>query len=161
VYFDIIRKKTAVLYAIAAYLGGILSGIDPGDAAKLHEFGMDLGMAFQVIDDCLDYSGNEAVVEKSLGTDLRQGKVTLPLIYLLEGMDRQRGADLLATLREPLDRPTEEWIARAVREEGALHEARERAKAFVDSARSQLAGLDPALRESLECVADYVLRRQN
>jgi len=161
VYFDIIRKKTAVLYAIAAYLGGILSGIDPGDAAKLHEFGMDLGMAFQVIDDCLDYSGNEAVVGKSLGTDLRQGKVTLPLIYLLEGMDRQRGADLLATLREPLDRPTEEWIARAVREEGALHEARERAKAFVDSARSQLAGLDPALRESLECVADYVLRRQN
>jgi octaprenyl-diphosphate synthase len=161
VYFEIIRKKTAILHAVACYLGGLLSGLGGGEASRLHQFGMDLGMAFQIIDDCLDYSGNEAVVGKSLGSDLHQGKVTLPLIYLLGGLSRERAARLLSTLREPLSRPSEERIAWQVREQGALRAALDRARAFVQSARSHLAGIHPPLRRSLELVAEYVLRRQN
>lgn len=160
VYFEIIRKKTAILYASACYLGGVLSGVEGPLADRLHGFGMDLGMAFQVIDDCLDYSGSETVVGKSLGTDLHQGKVTLPLIYLLPRLSRERAAQLLDTLKAPLTRATEERIAVEVREQGALFQARERARAFVESARSRLAPLPPPLRQSLAAVADYVLRRQ-
>jgi octaprenyl-diphosphate synthase len=160
-YFEIIRKKTAILYAVAAYLGGVLSGASGPDAIRLHEYGMDLGMAFQIIDDCLDYAGNEAVVGKSLGTDLHQGKMTLPLLYLLGGIGREEGAQLLESLRRPMTRATEERIASGVREQGALEEARARARAFIDSARAHAAGLEPALREPLSRVADYVLRRQS
>ncbi len=160
IYFEIIRKKTAILYAIACYLGGVLSGIDEDDAARLRSFGMDLGMAFQIIDDCLDYAGDESVVGKSLGTDLHQGKMTLPLIYLLESLDREGAKALLESLHAPMTPALESRIAAQVRERGALREANRRAQAFIESARSAIASLDPRLRESLEMVADYVLRRQ-
>ncbi len=160
VYLEIIRKKTASLHAIGCYLGGVLSGLNGKDASRLHDFGIDLGMAFQITDDCLDYCGDEAVVGKSLGTDLRQGKVTLPLIYLLDDLREENAKDLLESLRHPLTQEMQEKITRQVRERGALREAQDRARAFIESARSKLIGLDPAIRENLDQVADYVLRRQ-
>ncbi len=160
VYFEIIRKKTAILYAVACYLGGVLSGADEEDAARLRSFGMDLGMAFQIIDDCLDYSGDESVVGKSLGTDLHQGKMTLPLILLRESLDREGAKALLESFHGPMTSSLESRIATQVRERGALREANRRAQSFIESSRSAIAGLDPRLRESLEMVADYVLRRQ-
>jgi octaprenyl-diphosphate synthase len=159
-YFEIIRKKTAILYAIACSLGAVLSGADAAEADRLHAFGMDLGMAFQVIDDCLDYSGEEAVVGKSLGTDLHQGKATLPLIYLLEGLEPAVRARLIESLRLPMEPAREEEIARDVRARGALEDAFTRARGFIESARTRIGGLDPVMRDSLELVADYVLRRR-
>jgi len=160
VYLEIIRKKTASLHAIACYLGGVLSGINSQKVARLHDFGTNLGMAFQIIDDCLDYSGDEAVVGKSLGTDLRQGKVTLPLIYLLESLEKDQARVLLEALRQPLTAAMEEQIARQVRERGALRVARDRALGYIESARSNLAGMDSGIRDCLDRVADYVVRRQ-
>jgi octaprenyl-diphosphate synthase len=117
-------------------------------------------MAFQIIDDCLDYSGDEAVVGKSLGTDLRQGKVTLPLIYLLESLEKDQAHVLLEALRQPLTAAMEEQIASQVRERGALRVARERALGYIESARSNLAGMDSEIRDCLDRVAGYVVRRQ-
>jgi octaprenyl-diphosphate synthase len=161
VYLRIIRKKTAVLHAAACSLGAVLSGAGDAEARGLHAFGLDLGTAFQIVDDCLDYSGDEASAGKSLGTDLHQGKVTLPLLCLLRGLGPRGGDGLLEALRHPLDASLEGRIARDVRERGALREALDRARGFIDSARSHIAGADPALRRTLDGVAAYVLSRKS
>jgi octaprenyl-diphosphate synthase len=160
VYLRIIRKKTAVLHAVACSLGAVLSGAGEAEARSLHDFGLDLGTAFQIVDDCLDYSGDEASAGKSLGTDLHQGKVTLPLLCLLKGLGPKDGEKLIDALRRPLPADLEVKIAGDVRERGALREALDRARGFIESARSRIAGTDPALRKVLEGVADYVLSRK-
>jgi octaprenyl-diphosphate synthase len=173
VYLEIIRKKTAILYAVACQLGGALGGLGEDACRRLHDFGMELGMAFQIVDDCLDYAGKEAVAGKSLGTDLRQGKVTLPLIHLRESLEGEEAAWLERVLRAPLDPEAEEKIHRLVERNGVLGESFARAESFVQGAKAILGELvgpassglqgqdhwDP-LRESLELAADYVLRRQ-
>jgi octaprenyl-diphosphate synthase len=161
VYLEIIGKKTAVLYAEACSLGGVLSGAAEAECRRLHGFGMALGMAFQIIDDCLDYSGDETVAGKSLGTDLHQGKVTLPLIYLLRKPGPGGSPGLVEALRGPLPPGTERRIALQVRDGGAIEEARARARGFIESARSHLAGIPAPLRESLDGMAEYALRRRS
>jgi octaprenyl-diphosphate synthase len=127
---------------------------------------MDLGMAFQIVDDCLDYAGKEADAGKSLGTDLRQNKVTLPLIYLLDALGRRDAARLRAQLAQPLSPEEEQWIHKLVSERGVVTDALRRADGFVQSARQALrripvaGGRAVAAQESLDLVGDYVLRRQ-
>ncbi len=83
-YFTIIEKKTGALFAAAAGISATLSGKDLAVEQKLHNYGMKLGSAYQVYDDCLDLVGTEASVGKTLGTDLEKGKLTLPMFLLLE-----------------------------------------------------------------------------
>jgi len=163
-YLEIIRKKTGILYAAAARLGGVLGGADSDLAGKLHEFGMELGTAFQIVDDCLDYDGEEGLTGKSLGTDLRQGKVTLPLIYLREAVPEGERKWLDGALSGPIAGEPERRIQRLVAEHGVLAEAFARAQGFVESAKGILAellgGNGGQIGESLDLVADYVLRRR-
>ena len=163
-YLEIIRKKTGILYAAAARLGGVLGGADPELAGKLHEFGMELGTAFQIVDDCLDYDGEEGLTGKSLGTDLRQGKVTLPLIYLREALPAGEKEWFDGALGGPIAGEPERRIQRLVAEHGVLAEAFARAQGFVESAKGILAellgGNGGQIGESLDLVADYVLRRR-
>lgn len=165
-YFEIIRKKTAILYAVSCELGGVLGGLDVERCQRLHTFGLELGMAFQIVDDCLDYAGQELVVGKSLGTDLHQGKLTLPLIYLLESANETERRWLQGTLSQPLQPEDEARIAQLVREHGVLGEAFARAEAFVHAGKAALADIvngDPRVRDardSLDLVADYIIRRQ-
>ena len=163
-YLEIIRKKTGILYAAAARLGGVLGGADPELAGKLHEFGMELGTAFQIVDDCLDYDGEEGLTGKSLGTDLRQGKATLPLIYLREALPAGEREWLDGVLSAPVAGEPERRIQRLVAEHGVLGEAFARAQGFVESAKAILAdvlgGGGGQVGESLDLVADYVLRRR-
>jgi len=163
-YLEIIRKKTGILYAAAARLGGVLGGADPELAGKLHEFGMELGTAFQIVDDCLDYDGEEGLTGKSLGTDLRQGKVTLPLIYLREALPAGEKEWFDGALGGPIAGEPERRIQRLVAEHGVLGEAFARAQGFVESAKGILAevlgGNGGQVGESLDLVADYVLRRR-
>ena len=165
-YFEIIRKKTAVLYAVSCELGGVLGGLDVGRCKRLHSFGMNLGMAFQIVDDCLDYAGKESVTGKSLGTDLHQGKVTLPLIYLMECLTESESWWLRDVLQKPLTREAEARINALVESHGVVQDAFARAEAFVQGGKAILAevtngetSLAP-IRESLELVSDYVVRRQ-
>lgn len=179
VYLDIIRKKTAILYAVACEVGARIAGLGEPERKALYQFGLDLGMAFQIIDDCMDYAGDESVVGKSLGTDLHQGKVTLPLIHLLRAQGDAGRQKLLDTLGRPMSRGTEDRIAAAIRGdssngasnsgngsgngsgESPLHRSFARARAYIDSARAAVAGFPLELRESLDLVSDYVLRRRS
>ena len=166
-YFEIIKKKTAVLHALACELGGVFAGLDPEKARGLGGLGMDLGMAFQVVDDCLDYAGEEMVVGKSLGTDLRQGKLTLPLIYLRDSLDEAESKWLQEALSGPMEEAVELRIHDMVRNGGVLVRSFERAQAFVQNARDTLediCSLDVetcgAVRQSLELAADFVISRE-
>lgn len=165
-YFEIIQKKTAVLHALACELGGVFAGLDPADSRALGGLGMDLGMAFQVVDDCLDYAGEETVVGKSLGTDLRQGKLTLPLIYLRDSLDEVESKWLQAALSAPMEEDVEMRIHDMVRNGGVLVRSFERAQAFVQNARTaldEICALDvevcASVRQSLELAADFVISR--
>src|SRR3546814_17686592 len=80
-YLRVIERKTAVLFAAATRLGALLSGADPAMQARLHDYGLALGHAFQIADDVLDYSAAEAALGKHLGDDLAGGKATTPLIH--------------------------------------------------------------------------------
>lgn len=165
-YLEIIRKKTASLYGVACRIGGQLAGAGSETCARLAEFGMSLGMAFQIVDDCLDYDGSESLVGKSLGTDLRQGKVTLPLLILLETATSSERSSLLEILHRPLSPEQEEWIHGLVDQHGVLDEAYARAASFVRRAKDTLASIlaardaPGAVRESLDLVADFVVRRR-
>ena len=81
-YLHIIGAKTACLYGGACRLGSLYAGATEDHARELHEFGYDLGIGFQIVDDCLDLAGDERVVGKSLGTDIAEGKITLPILEL-------------------------------------------------------------------------------
>ncbi|CAN5541473.1 polyprenyl synthetase family protein [soil metagenome] len=92
-YFRIIEMKTGSLFACAAELGAVISGAGDEDVARLKSFGAKIGTAYQIYDDCLDIAGTEAETGKTLGTDLRKGKLTLPVLTLLESasaFDRER-----------------------------------------------------------------------
>ncbi len=160
VYLEIIHKKTAILYGVACELGARLAGFDETDCRRFHAFGIGLGAAFQIVDDCMDYAVDETVVGKSLGTDLHQGKVTLPLICLLRSATDEDRERLLRVLRRRMDPETERRIAAAVRENGALKSSLGRAEAFMDEALSNLDSFSMELQEAVEPVADYVLRRR-
>lgn len=165
-YLEIIAKKTAILYAISCMLGGRLGGLDREECDLLREFGLDLGMAFQIVDDCLDYVGTESEAGKSLGTDLHQNKVTLPLIYLMESLSSSDAAWVKEQLKSPLSRESESRIQTLVDQHGVVPACLDRAEAFVRTARERLAQIDDhcvsgsIVRDRLDLVGDYILRRQ-
>ena len=158
-YFRVIADKTACLYAVSCQLGAYHAGGTPEQCAALHTYGMEIGIAFQIIDDCLDLGGDESVVGKSLGTDLSKGKLTLPLLWLMRESSRrtalqelmQTGAsepELLVALRR--DFPLEEALAYS------SVVARQR----VEVARRALDGFAPSPAvDSLDRIAGYVLER--
>src|SRR5262249_40642112 len=94
-YFDLCEKKTAVLFGAGAELGALLAGAKEADSKRLYAYGRRLGIAFQIVDDCLDLCGVEETVGKSLGSDLKNGEPTLPLIHLLAHSSRARKQELL------------------------------------------------------------------
>ena len=91
-HFDIIRRKTAYLFGGCAQIGGMLGKVSSEHEQALREYGFNLGMAFQIVDDLLDFTGDAEAVGKPIGSDLREGKVTLPLIHLQQHAQRRRRA---------------------------------------------------------------------
>lgn len=89
-YLQIIEMKTAALFAAAGELGALISGASPDVITAFKTYGLKLGTAYQIYDDCLDLAGSEETAGKTLGSDLRKGKLTLPLIYLLETVDQEQ-----------------------------------------------------------------------
>lgn len=160
-YIRIIEAKTAELYAASSELGASYGGADRRSVAALSRYGRNIGTAFQVIDDCLDLIGDEAVVGKSLGTDLESGKMTLPLIRL---RDRASEADR-ARLREIVlgegitDR--RQKLADEFDLGPALDESFRRADEFIRDALAELETLTPTpAREALRAVAEFVVVRK-
>ncbi|MEY4268784.1 MAG: hypothetical protein RIS90_3319, partial [Pseudomonadota bacterium] len=127
-YLQVIRSKTAKLFEASARVGAILAGGSPALEAACADYGQALGTAFQVIDDVLDYAGDSAVMGKSLGDDLREGKATLPLIAAMQrGTPAQR-----ALVKQAIEQGSEDQLAAVieiVHSTGALDVARQAAGA--------------------------------
>jgi octaprenyl-diphosphate synthase len=139
-YLQVIRSKTARLFEAAAKIGALISGASEADIAAAGEYGGSLGMAFQLIDDVLDYSGNAAEIGKNVGDDLREGKPTLPLIYLMEhGTVQQR--ELVRGCIENGDEQHFDEILNAITTSGALDYTRRHAELAAQRASDALNGL--------------------
>ena len=160
-YLQVIRYKTAKLFEAAARLGGVLADASPALEDGLARYGMHLGTAFQIIDDVLDYSGNESDTGKHLGDDLAEGKPTLPLIYA-----RDRGSpEIAAAIRKAIETGgLEEFdaVLHAVHDSGALEMARAAAQREALLARQALKDLpDSNFKQALEELADFAVTRSH
>jgi octaprenyl-diphosphate synthase len=158
-YFDVIEGKTAALTACCCQLGALYAGAAAEVVARLDRFGRCVGLAFQIADDLLDLVGEEKTAGKSLGTDLEQQKLTLPLIRLLAGGP----AGLAARVRQVLGgngNHKREALWPLLAESDALDYARHRAEELAREARGELSCLPPSpCRAILEAVTDRVVHR--
>lgn len=161
-YMNIIRKKTASLMAASASAGALSAGASSAVTARLHRFGEAAGIAFQIGDDILDYTAPSSVTGKPANGDLREGKITLPLICVLERADAEHRRELLAALSEcGTDRSKAEFICTAVKEEGGIEAAREVMKAYLQQALSVLADFQPSpYRDALADLCTYIAERE-
>ncbi|RLB15256.1 MAG: octaprenyl diphosphate synthase [Thermoplasmata archaeon] len=160
-YLDIINAKTAVLISAACAAGGILSSADPKEIEALQKFGHLVGMAFQIMDDLLDYTSDQAVFGKPVGKDIREGKITLPLIYALEGMSDEE-KKLIQELFEQREPSNEEYqdLIDLVRRNGVLQKVQSDAQKYVDEAALCLDGFpDSPARENFLELNRFIIER--
>ncbi|MFZ0872547.1 MAG: polyprenyl synthetase family protein [Rhodanobacter sp.] len=158
-YLAVIERKTAVLFAAATELGGLLGGLPELQVKALREYGMQLGYAFQIADDLLDYVSDAGTLGKNIGDDLAEGKPTLPLIYALEKSKPEQAQSLRHAIEHGgLD--SLDHIIAAIRDSGALERTHRRAVAHADAARAALDNLpDSDYREALLTLASYAVNR--
>jgi octaprenyl-diphosphate synthase len=160
-YLEIIEKKTAVLYAASCEVGARYAGGSDAHVKALHDYGMGIGMAFQIVDDVLDLTGDEAVVGKSLGTDLDRCKMTLPLIHFLREGPKAAVARVREVLADRRGGAEAAMIRKAVLDAGSVDFARGRAERFVSDAVACLDAVpESPARATLRRLAGYVLDRR-
>ncbi|MDO4203351.1 MAG: polyprenyl synthetase family protein [Selenomonadaceae bacterium] len=158
-YYRQIERKTAEFMAVCCETGAMVEGVGPKMARQMHDFGYNLGMAFQITDDLLDITGTDASIGKPAGSDIRQGVITLPVIYALNNSsDREK---LTAIVSNP--EMSESELAEAitiVRESGGVDFSRKKVQEFIRQAKASIPEeCDSELRKSFESLADYILRR--
>jgi octaprenyl-diphosphate synthase len=161
-YTRIIRGKTAALYEAALRVGAHYAGASEATSLALARYGHHLGMAFQIVDDLLDLCGDEEVVGKSLGSDLREGKTTLPLILWQRGLPpTERDAARALLERAYRDPVAAAEVCARVREGAAYEETRRAARREVDAALLELERVAPGeARSRLGSIAVYVVERR-
>ncbi len=159
-YVEIIAAKTAALCACCCRLGAHYADADPRRRETYARFGQNLGIAFQIADDVLDLLGDEATAGKSLGTDLRKQKPTLPLIRLLSQLDGRERAELVAMLSRSEGRDRDGLRCRLERSD-AISYSRQKALWFARRAVEELPQTAPgAADEALSRLADFVVTRR-
>ena len=159
-YLDIIYKKTASLLAACSAIGAISVKAPEEQVAAMRAYGTNLGIAFQIKDDILDYSPME-VTGKPMCGDMRERKITLPLLYVLENSSEAERRKLIGKLSDIRQKPDNvEYLARTVRERGGLEHAAEVMAQYRDKALTSLESYpDSPVRESLRKLAYFVLER--
>ncbi len=160
-YLEVIKGKTAALFAAACEVGAVVAARPAQDAAALADYGMNLGIAFQLVDDALDYVANEAVLGKTVGDDFREGKITLPVLVAYQAgnaADREfwrRTIEATEQTEADLDRALHLMASC-----GAIRATLARAEGFATAAKATLAPFpDSPLRRALVAVADYTVSR--
>ncbi len=161
-YISVVRSKTAVLISAACACGGILGDVTPQQEQGLKDFGMDLGIAFQFMDDTLDYVAEEAEFGKAKGHDLSEGKVTLPLIHALRGCTTEETAQVETVVQQ--DQMSDDdlaFVTSLITRYGGIEYTRRRAEDFTRTAIDRL-GLFPDGRpkDALVELARYVVTRR-
>jgi octaprenyl-diphosphate synthase len=156
-YFDIIRGKTASLTATCCMLGARYAGADAEVVSSMQRYGLCSGLAFQIVDDVLDLTGDETQTGKSVGRDMAKGHATLPVIHCLE----HGPADIADQVREHLAGNMDLDIRDGLIRSGSIDYAMDVARGYVQSAVNQLDILDDSLaRETLTFLAEFILHRQ-
>jgi octaprenyl-diphosphate synthase len=160
-YLDVIERKTAVLFAAATRLGAVLAGLSDAQEEALARYGLDLGYAFQIADDVLDYVSDAETLGKNIGDDLAEGKPTLPIIHAIGHGSAEQSASLRRAIESGgLD--SIDNITAAIHDTGALDYARERAEQHARAAKSALAALpESPARDALAILADYSVNRNS
>ena len=160
-YLLVIRSKTAKLFEAAAQLGALISGASEREIDAAGEYGRSLGTAFQLIDDVLDYAGDATEIGKNVGDDLREGKPTLPLIYLMEnGTPQQR--ELVRSCIEQGDEQHFDTILAAITSSGALDYTRRAAERAAKRAADAVASLpESQYKESLLQLCVFAVDRNH
>ncbi len=160
-YLDVITRKTAILFAAACFGAATASGAAGETRERLRAFGLNLGIAFQMVDDVLDYAGKPETMGKNVGDDLSEGKVTLPLIYTLQAGNPQEQA----LVREAITARSSDRIGDitvAVRRCGALEHTLVRARHYHDLALDNLATLpDNEARRALQSLTELSINRDH
>lgn len=160
-YLEVITRKTAILFAAGCYGAAALSGAQDNVRQAMHAYGLNLGIAFQMVDDALDYDGDPQSMGKNVGDDLTEGKTTLPLIHAMQaGSERER-----ALLRDAIRNKDASELAdvvAAVQRCGSLDYTRQQAAAYRDLALAQLAPLPAsAALDALRALAELSVNRDH
>jgi octaprenyl-diphosphate synthase len=160
-YLRVIERKTAVLFAAATELGAVLAGSGAAAAAALHDFGLNLGIAFQIADDVLDYTADAATLGKHLGDDLAEGKATLPLIHAMAHAPASQRGELRRVVEQG-DTAAMPAVLAAIEATGGIAHAQRRASDFAARALAALAPLpDNAFRAALAGLAHHAIHRSH
>jgi len=161
-YFSIIIRKTAALFSAATQIGAILGDVPEEKERVFTDFGMNLGIAFQLIDDTLDYTSREQDFGKKIGIDLQDGKITLPLIFSLRHCSEKELSLIQETvLANPVTKEAFDQVVRIIEKYQGLTYTLEKAKEYVNRAKENLFSLPPSReKEALLSLSDYVLERK-
>jgi len=161
-YLAVIRAKTAALFAAACRLGAVISGLDRESAEALESYGMNLGIAFQLVDDVLDYSALQSRLGKTVGDDFREGKITLPVVLAFARGDESERVFWRRVLEDSEQTSADlEHAMALMRSHGALDESIRRAEGYANAARAALARFpDCRERQILGAVVDFVVDRE-
>jgi octaprenyl-diphosphate synthase len=162
-YMELVDRKTASLFSACAKLGALTGGADEATEARMGEFSWNLGIAFQLVDDVLDFTSHEKVLGKPVGSDLREGKVTLPLIYALEDATAEERSMVETVLKDGnYDRVPFSKILGMIERHHGFERVRERAQAFTDKARSIVTEFpESPYQRALTALTDLVTERDH
>jgi octaprenyl-diphosphate synthase len=161
-YMELIDRKTAGLFSACARLGVVAGGGSDEQEQKLGEFAWNLGMAFQLIDDVLDFTARENVLGKPVGGDLREGKVTLPVIYALQSCTASERQLIEQVVRDrSYSQASFDSVLSILERSGGIERARERASTFSDKARTAIHSFpESAYQRALATVTELVTDRE-
>jgi octaprenyl-diphosphate synthase len=162
-YFDLVSRKTAGLFAVCSRLGAVVAGASEDTESALREYGWNLGMAFQLVDDILDFTSSAKTLGKPVGSDLREGKVTLPLILALERSSPVERGLVETVLRERGYQSVKlEAVLELLDRHQGVERARRRAAVFAEKAREWIGGLpESSSKAALTSVTELVVDRES
>lgn len=160
-YMELVDRKTASLFSSCCRLGAMAGGADEAECARLGDFAWNLGMAFQMVDDCLDFTSKEKILGKPVGNDLAEGKVTLPLLYALKETTREETRMIEMILKDrSYERVPFSRVLEIIERYHGIERAQERAVHFTDRAREIIETFpDSPYRKAVLTIADIVTDR--
>jgi len=160
-YMEVIKRKTATLFEAGARLGGVIAGVPEAQQQALGEYGLHLGIAFQLVDDALDYNASNSDIGKNIGDDLAEGKPTLPLIQAMKQAD-EAGRQRLARIVEQGGLEEIDYVMQAIHQSDAIAYTQQLARREAELAKQALADLpDSPHRTALADLADFSVARSN
>jgi octaprenyl-diphosphate synthase len=160
-YHDLIYRKTACLFEVSMRLGAVLAGVTRAEEDGMGEYGRNLGLAFQIVDDVLDLTASEEVLGKPVASDLREGKATLAVIHALENGSQSERDSIVTVLEDRnFDRVSHDQILAVLRRNGSVEYAMDTAYRYAETARRLLTEMPESdYKRALLWVPDFVVAR--